>query len=261
LLENYKELLEFAGKLADTSGSILRKGFQGALNIETKADSSPVTQLDMDVEKSLRHIIEEAYPEHGIIGEEFGNIRENSPYQWIIDPIDGTKAFIAGYLTFTTLVALLHNGKPVIGIIDQPILQQRWAAISGQKTLYNGTPLPLIANKKSLEEANIATTSTGYFTDQQAIKLKQLKDNGANIILGGDAYAYAMLASGRLDIVLDVSMKPYDYCALAPVIEGVGGIITDWSGNPLKLSSDGSVIAYTNNGLHEEIIDLLTNFI
>jgi inositol-phosphate phosphatase/L-galactose 1-phosphate phosphatase/histidinol-phosphatase len=258
LLENYKELLEFAGKLADTSGSILRKGFQGVLNIETKADSSPVTQLDKDVEKSLRYMIEEAYPEHGIIGEEFGNIRESSPYQWIIDPIDGTKAFIAGYLTFTTLVALLHNGKPVIGIIDQPILQQRWAAISGQKTLYNGTPLPLIANKKSLEEANIATTSTGYFTDQQAIKLKQLKDNGANIILGGDAYAYAMLASGRVDIVLDVAMKPYDYCALVPIIEGAGGVITDWSGKPLNLLSDGSVIAAASKELHKACLAILS---
>jgi len=257
LLENYGELQVFADKLADASGDILRKGFHGALNIETKADSTPVTQIDREVESRLKAMIEQVYPSHGIIGEEFGNTHGNSPYQWVIDPIDGTKAFIAGYLTFTTLIALLHNGKPIIGIIDQPILKQRWAAISGQQTLLNSTPLPLLSNKKTLKQASIATTSTGYFSDGQAEKIKKLKENCANLILGGDAYAYAMLASGKLDIVIDVAMKPYDYCALAPVIEGVGGVITDWSGKPLSLHSDGSVISAASKELHVACLEIL----
>lgn len=254
---NYIEFMDFVGKLAAAGGEILRNGFGTSFKVETKADSSPVTQLDREVENCLKSMIEEAYPEHGIIGEEFGNIRENSHYQWIIDPIDGTKAFIAGYLTFTTLIALLHNGKPVIGIIDQPVLKQRWAAISGHKTLLNGAPLPLLSNKKVLKQASIATTSTGYFSDVQAEKIKKLKENGANLILGGDAYAYGMLASGRVDIVLDVAMKPYDFCAIAPIIEGVGGIITDWAGKPLSLHSDGTVIAAASKELHTDCLEIL----
>jgi inositol-phosphate phosphatase/L-galactose 1-phosphate phosphatase/histidinol-phosphatase len=175
----------------------------------------------------------------------------------VIDPIDGTKAFIAGYLTFTTLIALLYEGKPVIGLIDQPILKQRWSAISGQQTLLNSATMPATANEKTLKQATIATTSTGYFSAEQEEQIKELKAKSANLILGGDAYAYAMLANGRIDIVLDVAMKPYDFCALAPIIKGVGGVITDWEGKPLTLHSDGSVIATASKELHKTCLDIL----
>lgn len=253
---NYIQYLEFANALADASGEILRYGFKTGYKVEQKADLSPVTQLDIAVEERIRALIEEKFPEHGIVGEELGNIREESPYQWVIDPIDGTKAFIAGKTTFTTLIALLHHEKPMLGIIDQPIQKERWAGVSSERSFYNTTPLPRLNNQKSLQTANISTTSTDYFTEEQAAKFAKLCEKAENCILGGDAYAYGLLASGNLDAVVDAGMKPYDFCALAPVIEGVGGIITDWAGKPLSLHSDGSVIACANKGLYGEALNL-----
>ncbi len=258
LLDNtYISYFDFANLLADASGEILRAGFKTKFNVEQKADSSPVTQIDIEVEKRIRCLIEAEFPDHGIVGEEFGNIRVESPYQWVIDPIDGTKSFIAGNPTFTTLIALLHDGKPIIGIIDQPILRERWAAISGQKTLFNNEPLPHLIDNKKLAQATLSTTSTDYFSDVQANKFASLKNSVANTSLGGDAYAYAMLASGKLDIVLDAGMKPYDFCALPPIIEGVGGLISDWQGKSLTLSSDGSVVACANKELFDDAVLLL----
>jgi histidinol phosphatase-like enzyme (inositol monophosphatase family) len=253
----YAEYLDFANKLADASGKILRSSFKSPVNIAQKADLTPVTQADTEAEGQIRSLIEEKFPDHGIIGEEFGGIRPESPYQWVIDPIDGTKSFIAGYPIFTTLIALLHHGKPILGLIDQPVLSERWAAVINQPALYNDTPLPVLPDRNILPLSNIATTSFKYFTGAQAEKFARLQASCANTISGGDAYAYAMLASGRLDIVLDAGMKPYDFCALAPIIEGVGGIISDWQGQPLSLLSDGTVLAAASTQLHTQALSLL----
>lgn len=253
----YAQYLDFANKLADASGKILCRSFKAPVNITQKADLTPVTQADTEVEGQIRSLIEEKFPEHGIIGEEFGNIRPDSPYQWVIDPIDGTKSFIAGYPVFTTLIALLHHGKPVLGLIDQPVLSERWAAIINQPTLYNNAHLPALPGRNILALSNIATTSSNYFTGAQAGKFARLQASCANKISGGDGYAYAMLASGRLDIVVDAGMKPYDFCALAPIIEGVGGIISDWQGQPLSLLSDGTVLAAASLELHAQALALL----
>lgn len=260
MLENpYIEYLEFANMLANASGEILKKAFKGPLSVETKADSSPVTQVDKEVEEKIRALIKDKFPEHKIIGEEYGVTADKSDYQWVIDPIDGTKSFISGSKSFTTLIAMLHHGKPVIGVIDQPIKRERWSAMVGQITLLNDVPLARLKNEKSMEQAYMATTSMEYFSTEQEAKFTKLRAKTASSILGGDAYAYAMLASGKLDIVLDVAMKPYDYCALPAVIEGAGGIITDWSGKPLGLNSDGSVIAASSKELHSKCLEILTN--
>lgn len=246
-LENF---LEFAHSLADTSGDILRKSFEKPISMEQKADSSPVTQIDKAVEVSIIKLIKDEYPDFGIVGEEFGNINETAKYKWVIDPIDGTKSFIAGYPLFTTLIALLDGGKPVLGIIDQPILQKRFSAISGQNIKPNN-------NSKKLNEAVVATTSTHHFSYSEAQKFEVLRKSCATTILGGDAYAYAMLTTGRIDIVVDAGMKPYDFCALAPIIEASGGVITDWNGNPLSLNSDGTVVACASKELHAAVTELL----
>lgn len=253
----YIQYLDFARSLAEASGEILRDGFKSQYRIDQKADLSPVTQLDIAVEERIRALIEEKFPEHGIVGEELGSIREESPFQWVIDPIDGTKAFIAGKTSFTTLIALLHHEKPVLGIIDQPIQRERWIGISGEQSLYNEAPLPRLNNQNPLQSAQISTTSTDYFTTEQAEKFAKLCEKAENCILGGDAYAYGLLASGNLEIVVDAGMKPYDFLALAPVIEGVGGVITDWSGKPLTLHSDGSVIAAASKELYEDTVSFL----
>jgi len=247
----------FANNLADASGKILRDMFQNGaktINVEQKADLSPVTAADRAVEQLLRQTIEQNFPTHGIVGEEFGNARETAEYKWVLDPIDGTKSFIAGYPIFTTIISLLHNDVPVLGIIDQPILRERWLGVAGKGTFYNGAQLPALKNHKTLAQANIATTSTPYFSADEAEFFKNLSAKSNSTILGGDAYAYAMLASGRIDAVIDSGMKPYDFCALAPIVAGVCGVITDFSGDPLTQHSNGKIIASANAGLHKEIL-------
>jgi len=252
--------MTFANNLANASGSLLRELFQNgadSINVEQKSDQSPVTAADKGVEKLLREMIEENFPNHGIIGEEFGNLRESAEYKWVLDPIDGTKSFIAGYPIFTTLIALLHNDVPVLGIIDQPILRERWLGIVGKGTFFNDAELPNLKNKKPLAKANIATTSTPYFSAREAEFFKNLSAQSNSTILGGDAYAYAMLTSGRIDAVIDCGMKPYDFCALAPIVDGIGGIITDFAGNPVTMHSNGKIIASANAKLHAEILGKL----
>lgn len=254
---NSDEYLKFANILADSGGEILRHRFNNPVNTNIKPDASPVTAVDIEVETKIRSLIEENFPDHGIIGEEFGNTRTKSPYQWIIDPIDGTKSFIAGYPLFTTLISLFFNNKPLIGVIDQPILKERWSAVSGKATLFNNLPLPVLTTEKKLAKAIIATTSLTYFSSEELLKFNKLKGKSATAIYGGDAYAYAKLASGKIDIVIDAGLKPYDFCALIPIIEGVGGVISDWEGTPLTLTSSGRVLACKNRMLHSEALELL----
>jgi inositol-phosphate phosphatase/L-galactose 1-phosphate phosphatase/histidinol-phosphatase len=256
----YDNFITFANKLADASSSLLRELFQNgtdSINAEQKADQSPVTEADRAVEQLLRERIEQNFPNHGIVGEEFGNLHETAEYKWVIDPIDGTKSFIAGYPIFTTLIAILHNDIPILGIIDQPILRERWLGMLGKGTFFNGAELRNLKNEKPLAKANIATTSTPYFSAIEAEFFKNLSARCNSTILGGDAYAYAMLASSRIDAVIDCGMKPYDFCALAPIVAGVGGVISDFAGNPVTLHSNGKIIASANAGLHKEILENL----
>lgn len=241
-----KAMIALAEKLADAAGDILRGAFRAPVSIERKADASPVTQADRAVETAMRALIEQHYHEHGIVGEEFGNVRPDAPYQWVLDPIDGTRAFMAGYPTFTTLIALVQNGIPVLGIIDQPIMRERWLGITGEPTTLNGKPVHT-SKRQTLADCIIATTSAPYYFDKaQTSAFDKLRSQCAHTVIGGDGYGYAMLASGRIDLFVDVGLKPYDFCALKPVIEGAGGVITDWNGQPLTLKSDGRVIAAAN---------------
>jgi inositol-phosphate phosphatase/L-galactose 1-phosphate phosphatase/histidinol-phosphatase len=233
---------------ADQAGEILRKYFGQNFHTETKTDNSPVTQADREVEQAIRGIIGAAFPNHGIIGEEYGAENPDAEYQWVIDPIDGTKAFIAGKTTFTTLIALCKNGEPILGVIDQPIIKKRWFAETSQS--------PAVSCQ-SPEAFTLATTSMEYFTPAQKEAYERVNKMAADITLGGDAYAYAMLSEGKLDVVIDAGMKIYDYMALVPVVTATGGIITDWRGNALTLASQGDVLACIDKQLHAKIIGIL----
>ena len=250
------KMLPLAQLMADASGEIIRRYFRSGVVVDSKADASPVTRADREAETAMRALIEAQFPAHGIVGEEHGNQRSDAEYQWVLDPIDGTRGFIAGYPLFTTLIALLYRGEPVLGIINQPILNERWVGISGQESTLNFKNVA-VRDCRALGSAVLATTSVDYFTPEQAQKFSGLRKQCANTALGGDAYAYAMLASGHLDIVVDAGMKPYDFCALKPVVEGAGGVITDWKGKPLTLSSDGSVLAAATQELHAAALALL----
>jgi inositol-phosphate phosphatase/L-galactose 1-phosphate phosphatase/histidinol-phosphatase len=254
--QNAGQLLAFAQELAETSGAIIRRYFRAPLQVDAKADESPVTIADREAETALRARIEETYPEHGIFGEEFGRIREEAEYLWLLDPIDGTKAFISGKPIFGTLIALLHRGVPVLGIIDQPVLRERWVGATGQPTTFNGAPAQT-RPCKDLANATLNATSPDMFEGTDHELFEHLASAVRLPHYGGDCYGYGLLALGFIDLVAEADLKPYDFAPLIPIIEGAGGVITDWSGAPLTTNSDGRVLAAGDLRAHARALALL----
>ena len=205
-------------------------------------DASPVTIADRQAEERMRAILEAELPDHGILGEEYGTVRADAEWVWVLDPVDGTRAFITGMPIFGTLIGLCHRGRPVLGIIDQPILRERWLGYAGARSTLNGQPIATRACA-SLESAYLYSTAPAMFTGSLASRHLKLAEKVKNLRWGGDCYAYGLCASGHVDLVVEASLKQYDYAALGPVIEGAGGICTDWAGKPLDLDSDGTIVA------------------
>jgi len=252
-----EEFTSFAKTLADRAGEIARSYFRASLDIISKADESPVTRADREIESALASMISAKFPDHGIFGEEHERINPNSSKQWIIDPIDGTRAFIAGVPTFTTLIAFVENDLPVFGLIDQPISRERWIGGKNTPTTLNAKPVRT-KTSTTLSTAAIGTTSAPYyFSASETEAFERLRSQCAHTIVGGDGYGYAMLANGHLDLFADTCLKPYDFCAIAPVVEAAGGVITDWQGKPLTIHSNGSVLAAANAELHAQALRLL----
>jgi histidinol-phosphatase len=249
--------IALARELADAAGDVARRYFRRPLAIENKADATPVTVADREAETAMRGLIAERFPEDGILGEEFGPTRPDAPRIWVLDPIDGTKSFIAGIPLFGILIALVEHGRPVLGIIDQPILGERWLGATGRATEMNGAPVHGRACR-DLADALLYATSPDMF-GASAPAFDRLKSRVKATRFGADCYAYAMLASGHVDLVVEADLKPYDYCALAPVVAGAGGTITDWRGAPLSLTSDGRVIAAGDPGLAAAARKILTS--
>lgn len=245
------QFVDLAEQLADAAGEVARRHFRRPLAIIDKADESPVTEADRESESRMREMIERAYPGHGVIGEEHGPERTEAEFVWVLDPIDGTKAFISGVPVFGTLIALLHKGNPVLGIIDHAILNERWVGVAGRGTRYNGAPAA-VAPRGDLEDAVLWTTSPHMFDGDPtaAAAYARLRDAVRFVHYGGECYQYGALASGFIDLVVEGDMSAYDYCALVPVVEGAGGVITDWQGDALGLHSDGKVLAAASTGLH-----------
>lgn len=250
--------LALALRLADLAGAAIRPLFRGQWSEEKKADRSFVTEADRAAEAAMRRLIEAEFPRDGIIGEEYGTRNEGAGRQWVLDPIDGTTSFIAGRPIFGTLIALLQDGWPVLGIIDQPVAGERWVGRIGQPTLFNGKPVqarPL----KELGDAVLATTSPHLFTNEEADAFMSVAKQVAEkkIVFGGDCYNYGLVASGHVDVVIEAGLKLYDYAALVPVVEGAGGMMADWQGNPLDAGSDGTVIALGDPARLEDVLDAM----
>jgi inositol-phosphate phosphatase / L-galactose 1-phosphate phosphatase / histidinol-phosphatase len=233
--------IELAEQLADAAGKVARRYFRQPLAVEDKPDLTPVTIADREAESAMRTLIAARFPDDGILGEEHGATQPDAKRIWVLDPIDGTKSFVAGIPLFGTLIALVENGVPVLGVIDQPILKERWLGIAGQPTRLNGKPVMTRA-RATLDAASLYATSPDMFGHDRPA-FERLRGAVKASRFGADCYAYAMLASGFIDLVVEADLKPYDYCALAPVVTGAGGSITDWQGMPLRLASDGRVIA------------------
>jgi inositol-phosphate phosphatase/L-galactose 1-phosphate phosphatase/histidinol-phosphatase len=248
--------IALATELADAAGAAIRPYFRTALAVDDKADLSPVTAADRAAESTMRRMIAARFPEHGIIGEEYGPERADAEWVWVLDPIDGTKSFISGVPLFGTLIALARRGTPVLGIIDQPISRERWIGAAGRATTHNGSPIRGRACP-GIGAATVFATSPDMFKGDDAAAFSRVAQAAKLVRYGADCYAYGLVALGFVDVVIESSLKTYDFGAMLPVIEGAGGIATDWQGAPLDLSSDGRVLIAGDKRTHSDALALL----
>lgn len=211
-------------------------------------------------EEAIRSVILSAFPDHAIIGEETTNpslIDPDTPgFVWVIDPIDGTRAFVCGRPTFATLISVVHNGAPVLGIIEQPITSERWLGVHGRQTTLNGKPVS-VRSRASLSDCILQATTPEMFLGIDAVLFRRVSRRARNVVFGGDCYAYATLASGCGDLVVEADLKPWDFLALVPVVEGAGGTMCDWIGGPLGLWSDGRAIAACSSDVANDVVNVL----
>lgn len=248
--------IDLANRLADAAGHAIRPYFRSEHGLEAKADASPVTLADKEAEAAMRRLIIAERPMDAIVGEEEDDRAGSSGRTWVLDPIDGTRSFIVGRPIFGTLIALLENGWPVLGIIDQPIINERWLGVTGRETLFNGRPARA-RTCRELSQALLATTSPALFADDQLHAFEHVDAQVMSTVLGGDCYNYGLVASGHLDLVIEAGLKLHDFAALVPVVEGAGGRMCDWSGDPLHAGSNGEVIAAGDPARIEEIVENL----
>lgn len=259
-----QELIDFSNYLADLSSNIAQKYFRKDIGEQHKEDSSPVTLADQEIEDVIRREIKKKYPEHGIIGEEYDNINLEADFKWVIDPIDGTSSFIMGKPLFGTLVCLTYKDKPVLGILNQPINKERWVGAKGRGTSFNSKETN-VRKCQTISNSVFCTTSPAYFEGKEldffnkiASKTKYQKAKG--VFYGGDCYLYGLLALGSVDIIIETGLSNYDYCALVPIIEEAGGIITDWNGNSVDINSNGKIIACGDQKVHQEILEIVKEY-
>ena len=253
--------IELAGRLADAAGAAILPYFRGEHGAELKDDRSPVTLADRAAETAMRRLLDAERSGDGVIGEEFGVKEGVTGRQWVLDPIDGTHSFTAGRAIFGTLIALVEDGWPLLGVVHQPVQRERWLGVAGRPTLFNGVPArtrPCAA----LAKAALATSSPHYFSEEDAPHYLALvsatREAGRHgPLYGGDCYNYGLLASGHLDLVCEAGLKLHDFAALVPVVEGAGGRMCDWNGDPLTRDSEGHVLAIGDPARVEDVLDTM----
>ena len=248
--------LALAGELADVARRIATRRFRTPLAVARKGDGTPVTEVDRDIEAEMRRLIRAAFPGHAIRGEEFAP-EGTGEFTWVLDPIDGTKSFITGFPLFGSLIALTQGGRPVLGVIETPALAERWVGCEGRPTLFNGREVRT-RDCRAVEEAVVYTTTPETFGPAERRRFEALGARAALRRYGGDCYLYGMLASGGCDLVIEVQLKPHDFMAAVPVVEGAGGRISDWRGAPLQFTTDGRVVAAATESLWREALEELS---
>jgi len=255
-IETFKS---FACELADAAATVTLSYFKKPISIEDKEKGTgfdPVTEADQNTEKKLRAIIEDHFPEHQICGEEFGRKVTDSPYEWYLDPIDGTRAFISGLPVWGTLISLAYNGEPIIGVIDQPYIKERYLGWPGGASL-NGVSISS-RTCSSLSCATLSTTDPDLFKADERRAFDALLADVRLARYGLDCYAYAVLAAGHMDIVIESGLKPWDMMALIPVVKGAGGDAISWRGTSPANSPNGQLLAVGDKNLLETILKKLS---
>jgi histidinol phosphatase-like enzyme (inositol monophosphatase family) len=253
------DYLDVALAAAEAAAVAVRPYFRMGLVADDKSDHSPVTLADRAAEQAMRAVLAARCPEHGVIGEEFGTTGAGGGLRWVLDPIDGTRAFITGRTTFGTLIALIEDETPLIGIIDQPITRERWVGVAGRPTVFTG-PLGGRAGCRpcpALGQAELSCTSPEIFTEATRPRFDRLRAGVRRTSWGGDCYGFGLLALGQIDVIVESGLKPWDWAALVPVIEGAGGSVTDWAGATLRLDGPGEILALGDASLLAEAIRLL----
>ncbi len=254
--EDGGDFMAFAHALADASREILLPAAGRLPRVEIKADASPVTETDLAIEAKLREMISGRFPDHGILGEEYGASDTDAEFVWVLDPIDGTAPFVAGIPVFGTLIGLAHEGRPLLGIIDHPMTDDRWAGIAGRSATRNGDPVSTRACG-DIGTAFMTNSNPDFLSPEDRARFDRLRGRVRYTQYGGSCYAYGLLASGRTDLAIDGGLDIFDILAPVAVIEGAGGRITDWKGQPIRLDWRGTVIAAGDPALHDTALAVL----
>ncbi len=249
-------LLAFAESLADLARPIAQQHFRSLRSVEAKQDRTPVTAADRTIERVLRERLASTFPSHGILGEEEGPDRLDAEFLWVLDPIDGTKAFASGNPLFGTLIGLMHRGVPVLGVLDAAALGERWTAARGLGAYHQGRTIQ-VRPPRALAEAMLYNTTPDGLSDHQG--LRRIRQQVQWTCYGGDCVAYGFVAMGGADLLIDIGLKPYDWCALVPILAEAGGVVCDWQGQPLTLQSSGAVIAASCRSLVDTVLPLLAS--
>ena len=260
-LETYRA---FAIRLADAARKVTLPHFRNNATVFNKAGAlyDPVTDADRDAERVQREMIEAVFPDHSILGEEFGEVQKDSPWRWVLDPVDGTRAFVCGIASWMTLIALEYEGAPVVSVLDQPFLDERWIGVAGASTYERGEQRQACKTSglKDLSAARISTSdprASEYFSNEEAARFEAVASATRLARFSLDAYGYALVASGELDLVIEAGLQRHDWAALKPVVEGAGGVFTNWRGDVAGSDDRGEIVAAATPELHEAALKFL----
>lgn len=251
--EQLVEFQSFAEQLADAAAEAIKPYFRADLSVDDKGGRlfDPVTEADRAAERAMRALIQRHYPEHGILGEEEEAVPSQNGLTWVLDPIDGTRAFITGLPLWGTLIALNDGERPVLGVMNQPFTGERY--IGGAHSAHcNGTPLKTRACADLASARLMCTTPDMFDSDVRRQAFEDIAHDARLVRFGGDCYAYCMLASGFVDVIIEASLQPYDVQALIPIVEGAGGVMTAWDGSSAQ--HGGAVIACGDAALHAQLV-------
>lgn len=257
---DWEDHVRFAEALAVAAASQILPYFRTRPTMDNKLAGGfdPVTEADRAGERAMRAMIEASFPDHGILGEEYGAKPARSPYTWVLDPVDGTRSFVCGLMTWTTLVGLSYEGRPVVGVMHQPYVGETFVGSpAGSVLKYGGEARRLVVNAApSLDRAVATTTGPDFYrTPRQRGFLDAIARSVRFMRYDGDAYFFCLLAAGQIDIAIDAGLHPYDIVALVPIIEGAGGIVTTWDGG--SAGQGGDIIAAASRTLFDQARALL----